>query len=183
MENEGIDAVMLSEFGNYFPGGSRSAGYSVVQTTLDNVRAAADATGRAWAFEYDTSGMSASTMYNIITTQWQNMVDQGYTSDPEYLHQNGFPVVELYGFFPNDSNHILGNPSDGNALITYFETPGKYQAVVIGSGAQNYGTGSADYRAMLMRLYAYIPWNVGHIRCAARIRNVLRQSSPVGSGE
>jgi hypothetical protein len=117
--------------------------------------------------------MSASTLYSIITTQWQSMVDQGYTSDPNYLHQGGLPVVQIYGFFPNTANQQLGVPATGNPLITYFKTSGKYQAVVIGSGAQNYGTGSADYLAMLMRLDAYIPWNVGHVHTDATSGNIV----------
>jgi hypothetical protein len=162
MKTEGIDGVWLSEFENHLPGGSDASDYPNVERILNNVKAAADSTGRTWAFLYDTSGASTSILVSVIETQWENMVDEGYTNDCRYLHQNGLPVVMLYGFFPNDSNHNLGDPTYGNPLIDFFQAPGKYQAFVVGSGSWNWTSGSTDYQNMLFRLGAYIPWNVGH---------------------
>jgi hypothetical protein len=107
------------------------------------------------------------------------MVDQGYTSDPHYLHQNGLPVVEVYGFFPvtsTPSSHILGDPTVGNPLITFFQTPGKYQAFVVGSGAWYWTQGTTDFQQMLFRLGAYIPWNVGHDTIDSSTGNIKAQA-------
>jgi len=177
MENEGIDGVWLSQFGNHLPGGAQASDYPNVKRIMDNVRTAATSTGRTWALMYDTSGVAQANLYSIITTQWQSMVDQDYTSDPQYLHQNGLPVVEIYGFFPNDSNHSVGDPAVGNPLITYFQTPGKYQAIVVGSGSVGWQTGSADFQAMLLRLNAYIPWNVGRIRTDPSTGNIVSNTT------
>jgi len=189
MENEGIDGVWLSQFENHLPCPnppatpatcpSSATDYPNVLRIMQNVQAAADATGRTWALEYDTSGADPSNLAANLEQQWKNMVDQGYTSDPHYLHQNGLPVVEIYGFFPvtsTPSNHILGDPTVGNPLITFFETPGKYQAFVVGSGAWYWTQGTADFQQMLFRLGAYIPWNVGHDTIDSSTGNIKAQT-------
>jgi hypothetical protein len=167
MQQEGIDGIWLSEFITHTPlaGGTNAGDWPYVQRILNNARAAATSTGRTWAFLYDTSGASTSAVVNATEQQWKNMVDQGYTSDPRYLHQNGLPAVMLYGFFYNDTNHVIGNPAIGNALIQFFHTPGKYQAYLVGSGQWYWaqaGSTSTDFQNMLFTLDAYVPWNVGH---------------------
>jgi hypothetical protein len=161
MQTAGIDGVWVSEFESHLPGGSSASDYPNVLNTLNNIRAAATSTGRTWAFFYDTSGQSTTTLASGIETQWENMVNTGYTSDPRYLHMNGLPVVMLFGFFPNDTNHNLGNPTVGQPLINFFKS-GKYAAYVVGSGAWNWTTGNSAFQDMLFTLNAYIPWNVGH---------------------
>ncbi|HTJ77411.1 MAG TPA: hypothetical protein VL357_00280 [Rariglobus sp.] len=175
MARAGIDGVWLSQFQSHLPGGTGGSDYPNVKRVMDNVRAAATATGRTWALEYDCSGASTSTLYNIITTQWQAMVDQGYTSDANYLHHNGLPVVMLWGFFYNSSNHLLGDLTLGNQLITYFQTPGKYQATLVGGGQWNWqaSSTSADFQTMLMRMTAYSPWNVGHYHTDTTTGNIV----------
>jgi YD repeat-containing protein len=175
MQSEGIDGVWVSEFESHLPGGSSASDYPYVLKTLNNIRAAATSTGRTWAFMYDTSGQPTSTMAAGIETQWENMVNSGYTSDPRYLHMNGLPVIMLYGFFPNDTNHNLGNPTYGNPLIQFFQA-GKYQAFVVGSGAWNWTTGDSAFQDMLFTLGAYIPWNVGHVFTATN-GNIEAQTS------
>jgi hypothetical protein len=165
MRDEGIDGVFLSEFSTHFAtaGGSNAGDYPYVLNILNNVRAAATATGRTWAFFYDTSGASSTNVVSVVEGQWQDMVNSGYTSDPRYLHQNGLPVIMIYGFFPNDTNHVIGNPTLGNQLIQFFTTPGPYQAYIVGSGAWYWRTqGNAAFQNMISGLNAYIPWNVGH---------------------
>ena len=167
MQAAGIDGVWVSEFESHLPGGSNASDYPNVLNTLNNIRAAATSTGRTWALLYDTSGQSATSLATGIETQWENMVNSGYTSDARYLHMNGLPVVMLFGFFPNDSNHILGDPTVGNPLISFFHTTGKYEAYVVGSGAWNWATGNSAYQDELFTLNAYIPWNVGHTTVAS----------------
>jgi hypothetical protein len=189
MENEGIDGVWLSQFESHLPCpnpptppatcSTGASDYPNVLQIMENVQAAAAATGRTWALEYDTSGADPSNLAANLEQQWKNMVDQGYTSDPHYLHQNGLPVVEIYGFFPvtsTPSNHILGDPTVGNPLITFFQTPGKYQAFVVGSGAWYWTQGSTDFQQMLLRLGAYIPWNVGHDTIDSSTGNIKAQT-------
>lgn len=189
MENEGIDGVWLSQFESHLPCpnpptppatcSSGATDYPNVLQIMNNVQAAAAATGRTWALEYDTSGYDPSNLAANLEQQWKNMVDQGYTSDPHYLHQNGLPVVEIYGFFPvtsTPSNHILGDPTVGNPLISFFQTPGKYQAFVVGSGAWYWTQGSTDFQNMLLRLGAYIPWNVGHDTTDSSTGNIKAQT-------
>lgn len=170
MQEEGIDGVMLSEFTTHLAqaGGSNANDYPNVVRILNNVRAAATATGRTWAFLYDTSGASSSNVVSVVETQWENMVNSGYTSDPRYLHMNGLPVVMIYGFFDNDSNHVIGDPTYGQPIIDFFKAPGPYQAYVIGSGEWYWRTtGTAAIQQMIGTLNAYIPWNVGHVHTVA----------------
>ncbi len=75
MKTYGIGGVWLSEFCGHFPGGAGERDSTAVLTIMDNVRRAATATGRTWAFMWDMSGfdtrISKSDVYNIIINQWK----------------------------------------------------------------------------------------------------------------
>ena len=120
---------------------------------------------------YDVSGTN-SNLLNIIKNDWKYLVDNGYTSSPGYLHQNGVPVIEIWGFYPR----VAGSPDKSqladlavaNELIDFFHQPGPYQAYFIGSGPWWFSepatiSANPDWYTMIQRLDAFMPWNPGHM--------------------
>lgn len=162
MKQYGIDGVWLSEFCDHFPGGSQQYDSTTVLTIMKNVRAAATATGRTWAFMWDMSGFRPQTpkkdVYNIMVNQWKRMVDEGITSDPRYLHHNGKPVLLIWGFFPG---RPASQPDYMNPVINFFQTPGKYQATLVAGADDKWREGTPAFQAMLMKMTALQPWSVG----------------------
>ncbi|HEX3857080.1 MAG TPA: RICIN domain-containing protein [Verrucomicrobiae bacterium] len=159
MQTAGIDGVWLSQFCSHMPGGRQESDYPGVVNVMDNVRKAATATGRTWAFMYDFTGLSTNAVATIISNQWVRMVDSGVTSDPRYLHHDGKPVLLIWGFFPDRRQ---SDPEFCNPLISFLQAPGKYQAAVVGGGEPFWRTaGNEDFKAMLMRMTAWMPWQVG----------------------
>ncbi len=163
MKTYGIDGVWLSEFCGHFPGAAGERDSTAVRTIMNNVRDAATATGRTWAFMWDMSGfdlrMSKSDVYNIIINRWKNMVDEGVTSDPRYMHHNGKPVLLIWGFFPS---RPASQPEYMNPVIDFLLAPGKYQATLVGGVDNNWRSkGTPEFQAMLMRMQGLQPWSVG----------------------
>ncbi len=166
MKKYGIDGVWLSEFCGSFRNPARPD--SSMLKIMYNVQAAARATGRTWAYMWDmTSFGSSSTkeaVYNSIIGQWKNMVDQGVTSDPRYLHDHGKPVLLIWGFFPE---RPASQPDHMNAVVDFLEAPGKYQCYLIGGATNNWRKGTPAFQAMMMRMQGLQPWTVGR-----RIKNL-----------
>jgi len=159
MRTAGIDGVWLSQFCIHMPGGPSQSDYPNVETTMNNVRQAATATGRTWAYMWDTTGVPPDNVASIITNQWKKMVDSGITADPRYLHHEGKPVLLIWGFFPDREE---SNPEYFNPIIDFLQTSGKYQAAVVGGGEPFFRTtGNDAFKAMLMRMTAWMPWQVG----------------------
>ncbi|HEY4326435.1 MAG TPA: RICIN domain-containing protein [Mucilaginibacter sp.] len=159
MKQYGIDGVWLSEFCGHFPGGRQESDTTAMLTIMRNVRSAATATGRTWAFMWDMSGLPGASAHNVILNQWKKMVDQGVTTDPRYMHQNGKPVLLIWGFFPDRPG---SQPEFCKSLVDFLEAPGKYQAALVGGVDPTWrARGTAEFQAMLMSMTALQPWSVG----------------------
>jgi hypothetical protein len=163
MKQYGIDGVWLSEFCDHFAGGRQERDTTGLLTIMRNVKSAATATGRTWAFMWDMSGFGRNTskrdVYNIIVNQWKKMVDEGVTSDPRYMHHNGSPVLLIWGFFPE---RPASQPEYMNPVIDFLQAPGKYQTTLVGGVDPNWRSqGTPEFQAMLMRMPGLQPWSVG----------------------
>jgi len=92
MQQYNIDGVYLQRFLSNSSAGTKP------EWVLALVRQAAHLYGRVWAIEYDISGGTDATVYDTITTDWMWLVDEvGITSDSRYLHEQGKPVVVVWG--------------------------------------------------------------------------------------
>jgi hypothetical protein len=163
LKEYGIDGVWLSQFCGYFPGGNAQRDSATVWRIMDNVQRAAGATGRTWAFMWDMSSFgpktSKSDVYNIIVNQWKRMVDDGVATDKRYMHQNGKPVLLIWGFFPG---RPASQPDYMSPVVDFLLAPGKYQATLVGGVDNNWRTkGTPEFQAMLMRMQGLQPWSVG----------------------
>jgi hypothetical protein len=163
MREYGPDGVLVQRFLTDIP--RNRAGGDVV---LRNVMAAAEATGRAFAIEYDISGARADAFAGELRDDWAYLVENlKVTGHPNYLHHKGKPVLSVWGMGLSDAaKHPPTKAEDALALIqglkervTYIGgTPARWRTVR-GDAAGDPGW-TAAYRAMDV----VQPWTVGRYR-------------------
>lgn len=165
MRDYGLDGIALQRFvgevqdPRFFQFRNRVA---------QNVRAAAEATGRVFYLEFDLSGVPAANLYAEVTADWEYLVDQlQLTESPQYLHENGRPVVELWGLGIEGSSDA--SAFEAAQLIDSFHPTGddRYAATLIGGVGSYWRTGDRDAKggqawADVYRSFDFInPWAVG----------------------
>ena len=129
MREHDIDGAYLQRFVTR----NTSGYYGASEFVLDNVRKAANREGRVWAIEYDISSLTNDPdPYQVITRDWQYLVnDIGILEDPRYLHENGKPVLFIWGFSVEGREEF--SVGDANAIIGFFETQDLYLIAGVGS--------------------------------------------------
>ncbi|HEY3900054.1 MAG TPA: sulfatase-like hydrolase/transferase [Chthoniobacter sp.] len=162
MRDYGIDGVYLQHFLADLPGGRAANRYESRRRVLDHVRQAAEKTGRVWAVSFDVAGVPSEQIYDLLTAEWRRLVDEKITIDPRYLHEQGRPVVQIWGFYwQNPSNHMTAEIAE--KLIGFFQQPGPYSAFLAGGGDWNWRRNpDKDWQAFFRKFGAYSPWNVGN---------------------
>ncbi len=160
MRDYGLDGAWLQRF-------VAELGIAGQQRVLDNVRQAARATGRAWAITYDTTGMPPDQIFETIKRDWENLVATGVTSDANYLHQDGRPVVEIFCFHAhNPKNHVT--PELCNQLIDYFGEQGSHRGFLVAGADHDWLTNpDPAWQAAFRRVPAICPWTAGPRRVDA----------------
>ena len=155
MEAYGIDGVAVQRFVSGLhlshPRESfRIAGYA---------RDAANRTGRTYFIMYDMSGYDTGELIETVSDDWHFLVDtMKITEDDRYLHHNGKPVVGVFGFFADRFS-----ATTANNVLDIFQSGGRYEAFVIGSGQWWWRSETAaGWPAAFGRMDAWIPWNVGN---------------------
>ena len=122
MRKHDIDGAYLQRFVSR----NSSGYYGASEFVLDNVRKAANKEGRVWAIEYDVSSMANdSNPFEVITNDWNYLVNEvGILDDPRYVHENGKPVLFIWGFsVPGREGLDL---TEANAILDWFNTKGLY---------------------------------------------------------
>ena len=134
---------------------------------LENVITSAAEYDRKYAVMYDVSGVTDATMYTKIVADWEYLVDTyDILSKPEYVKQNGKPVVAIWGIGFKDRGLTTAT---SQAIIDYFKTNAapKYRAYVMGGVPEGWSTLSgasemgADWTAVYNSLDMISPWSVG----------------------
>jgi hypothetical protein len=164
MSQYGIDGVFVQRFGSQLTDLNL---YATRNTVTKNAQAGAEAYGRVFAMEYDTSGMDNTNFVALLERDWKFMVDVlKVTESPAYLHQNGKPVLAVWGL--GFIEHP-GTPAQAMELVNFFENnpDPKYQVTLMGGvptwwrilkGDSLTDPGWADYYCSLDILS---PWTVG----------------------
>jgi hypothetical protein len=154
MRENDIDTAALQRFN---PAGGEGPTRNAV-TAL--VRNAAEAHGRKFYIMYDVSGWT--TMQAEIKEDWTNRM-KAYAASPAYARQNGKPVVGIWGFGFNDTNHPW-SASVCLDVINWFKDQGCY---VMGGTPTHWRKGESDSRAGFLDVYHAFhmisPWMVGRI--------------------
>jgi hypothetical protein len=158
MQQNGCDTAALQRFD---PNGSEGPTRNAITA---KVRSAAEAYGRKFYIMYDASGWTS--MQSEMPSDWTANMAQ-YTSSPAYAQQNGKPVVGIWGFGFNDSNHPW-SASACLAVVNWFKSQGCY---VMGGVPTYWRTGVNDSRPGYLDVYHAFnmlsPWMVGRIGTAA----------------
>jgi hypothetical protein len=158
MQQNGCDTAALQRFNpNSSEGPTRDA-------MAAKVRSAAEAHGRKFYIMYDVSGWT--NMQSEIKADWTSKMS-AHTASSAYARQNAKPVVCIWGFGFNDSNH----PWDAATcldVVNWFKAQGCY---VIGGVPREWRTGTGGSRAGYLGVYHAFnmlsPWMVGAIGTAA----------------
>jgi hypothetical protein len=176
MRDYGIDGAFLQHFVVDLPGGPSERRYPSRRRVLQHVRTAARETGRVWALTYDIAGMPAERIYEVLTRDWKKMVDDGVTGDARYLHEAGKPVVQVWGFYPNNDSNAM-SPALANRLIDFFKAEGPYAAYLVGGGTWDWRRApDAAWRSLFDRFDAYMPWNVGNYTTSGGVKRAAVDS-------
>ena len=154
MRENDIDTAALQRF-NPFGGEGPTR-----DDMAGKVRSAAEANGRKFYIMYDATGWAS--MQSEMKTDWTTKMS-AHTASSAYAHQNGKPVVCIWGFGYNDNNH----PWDAAAcldVVTWFKSQGCY---VIGGVPREWRSGTGGSRPGFAAVYHAFdmlsPWMVGAI--------------------
>jgi hypothetical protein len=158
MQQNGCDTAALQRFN---PNGGEGATRDAMAV---KVRSAAEAYGRKFYVMYDVSGWA--NMQAEIKADWTNKMS-ALAASSAYARQNGRPVVGLWGFGFNDTNHPWPAAACQD-VINWFKSQGCY---VMGGVPTYWRTGTNDSRAGYLAAYHAFdmisPWMVGRIGDAA----------------
>ncbi len=159
MKEYGIQGVWLQHFVVDLPGGPNENRYESRMRVLQNVREAANKTGRVWALAYDMAAMPTEKIFDTMTTEWKRLVDAGILEDSRYLHEGGKPVLMVWGFYRNQNI----TPELANRIIGFFKNDPKYGVFLVGGCEWEWRTGKLPgWAEFLRRFDAISPWNVGN---------------------
>jgi hypothetical protein len=154
MQQNGCDTAALQRFD---PNGSEGPTRNAITA---KVNTAAQTYDRKFYIMYDASGWT--NMQTEMPADWTANMAQ-YTSSSAYAHQNGKPVVGIWGFGFNDTNHPW-SAADCLEVVQWFESQGCY---VMGGVPTYWRTGVSDSRAGYLGVYSAFdmisPWMVGRI--------------------
>lgn len=153
MRKYGIDGALIQRF---VPGPNDSA---EVARPLGYARAAANRTGRVFAVEYDMSSMPPAQVYDNLVRDWKWLVDEmKITADPRYLHQDGKPVLAIFGFY---SERFA--PALAHRILNFFKEDEKYRVHLVGGCQWQWRTEKDPEWARAFRRFDTIkPWNIGN---------------------
>ncbi len=119
---------------------------AALDTTLGNIKTAAEATGRVFYITFDLTG-SPSNYDQIIESEWKHLADTGITTSPNYLNDNGKLVVEIWGAGLISSPNQ--RPTDPNQMLQFINdlktgANGMLPATVIGGVPSHWRTLDGD---------------------------------------
>ncbi|RXK55943.1 xylosidase/arabinosidase [Oleiharenicola lentus] len=118
MEEHGIDGVFLQRFVSSLARGTSLAANNAV---LENVRAGARAHGRVYALMYDLSGLRPGHA-DVLIDDWKKLLrDTRLTSDPNYLHHRGKPLLALWGCGFLDHDKPRPTLEDWRKILTFLK--------------------------------------------------------------
>jgi hypothetical protein len=162
MRDYGIDGAWLQHFVVDLPGGSSADRFAARSRVLRYVADAAQKAGRVWALSYDVAGCPEDKIYDILTTDWQRLAATGIVGRDRYLHHQGRPVVQIWGYYANNSSNAM-TPALATRLFDFFKADGAHAAYLVGGGDWDWRRNKdPEWQAMYRRMESYAPWNVGN---------------------
>jgi hypothetical protein len=163
MQQNNIDGLMLQRFVSELSSPNMVTERNQV---TKNVMAGANATGRTFDVMYDITGQNAATLVSTIENDWTSQVNTvGVTGNTHYLHQNGKPVVVLWGFGFSDRP---GTPADLTTLLDFFHNnPNPALDATVMGGVNNDWRTNATWASTLSNFDIISPWTVGRYKMSS----------------
>jgi hypothetical protein len=177
LRHDGIESVALERFvlgvAPTFPPADRAA----LDRVLDNVRMAAERTGRAFFVMYDIAGADPARWADDLAADWQRLLDSGVVGSPLYQHHRGRPVLAIAGVGASDRP---GTAAETLALLARLRraSAGVGGVTLLGTTATGWRTLDGDAKpdpawapdpgwARAYRSFDVLsPWTVGRYRDA-----------------
>jgi hypothetical protein len=156
MRKHNVDGVYLQRFVSKNSGGANGK----PEFVLDNVRKAANLEGRVWAIEYDVSGLDGGNpegsdialQLDIITNDWNYLVNEcGILDDPRYLHEDGKPVLFIWGF---GTGNNISTAAQADSVISWFDAQNLYLIGGVSKGKID----EAAWEPVLRKYDALLEW-------------------------
>jgi hypothetical protein len=165
MREYGIDGVFLSRFVGETTNPERARH---VNTVLAHVRSACHRQGRVWALMLDLSmGRRPST--EAVIDDWKFLCDGvKVREDSRYLHEQGKPVVLLWGLGFRDRRWTAAQAAE---LIAFFKSDAKYGGVYLVGGVdplwrnlRGESRTEPEWADVYRSFDALSPWDAGRYR-------------------
>ncbi len=157
MKDQDLDGVLVQRFTTTLGDPRFFAAFNQV---LLNARAAAEASGRVFAVQYDISGQDPAAVVATLESDWSYLVDTlKITESPRYLRHKGRPLLSIWGFGVPDRP---SPPADAQTVIDYFKSNAatKYQVTLMGGVAGTWRDDAA-WNATIRHFDIISPWTVG----------------------
>jgi hypothetical protein len=162
MRDYGLDGAWVQHFLVGLPTGPARSHYPSHRRVMEYAAEAARQTGRVWALSYDIAAMPTERIFDSLTADWKKLVDEGTIAGPRYLHHQGRPVVQIWGFYWNNKHDAMDAPT-ASRLIDFFHAPGRYAAFLVGGGTWDWRrVPDPQWQTFYRRFDAYSPWIVGN---------------------
>ncbi|KXN81573.1 hypothetical protein AN958_04442 [Leucoagaricus sp. SymC.cos] len=105
MVEHGVDGAFLYRWAGHLRAGQEHMRY-FCDEVMDHVRKAAEKEGRVFAIQYSVTDTAINDPTGILEEDWKHIVhEKGVLSSPNYLRENGKPVIALMGFGWHGANH------------------------------------------------------------------------------
>jgi hypothetical protein len=177
MRQYGIDGVFVSRFMGETTSPERARH---INTVLANLREGCHREGRVWAMMLDVS-VGRNTPTSVVMDDWKFLCDKvKVREDSRYVHQNGKPVVMLWGLGLKDRPW---SPEQGEELINFFKNDPQYGGVYLIGGIDPFWrtlSGGSRTNAAWSKVYrmfdAISPWDAGRFRDNAGMDRVRTNS-------
>ncbi|KXN83155.1 Serine/threonine-protein kinase-transforming protein raf [Leucoagaricus sp. SymC.cos] len=154
MAEHGVDGAFLYRWAGWL-GEGQSSGRNLIDEVIDHVREAAEKEDRVFAIEYDVYKVSVSdvALADILEQDWKNLIyEKGMLNSPNYLRENGKPVISLAGLGLCDAGHT---PTLVRSIVAMFQriTPGGAYIIAHLSASWRSLEGNADPNAELLDVW------------------------------
>ena len=153
MQQFGIDGVVVQRFLSALDDNS-------FITVLQQVQAAAQKYGRGFIVEYDASGGDSSqgSVAATVMADFNSKV-KPFLSSSAYIHQNGKPVVMVFGIGGFSFTKV--NVADATNIVNQLKGAGNYVGISTPTNWANDAKANTGYASAYKAANLISPWTVG----------------------